>query len=214
MICRPWCANEGPLSIERAVNYILQAARGLEYAHTKGVIHRDIKPGNLLLDSKGNIKVLDMGLARFDLSGEDVATRSQLTSDGAAMGTVDYMSPEQAADSRRADARTDIYALGCTLHYLLSGKPVYPGETIVERIIAHRETPVPSLGEIQPGMPPRLEAIFRRMIAKSVGDRYQTMSEVIAELERLSPPGAAPEACRCSPIRRPGVGWPLFHRTQ
>jgi serine/threonine protein kinase len=174
--------KDGPFTVPKAVNYILQAARGLEFAHNEGVVHRDIKPSNLLLDKKDAVKILDMGLARID-SGGDAATQAELTGTGAVMGTVDYMAPEQALDTKHSDARADIYSLGCTLHYLLTGQAVYSGDTVMARLLAHREQPIPLLGI---NVPDEIEAIFEKMVAKSVDDRYQSMSEVVVDLEKCA----------------------------
>ncbi len=183
----------GPLPVAAAVGHVLQAARGLEFAHRKGVVHRDIKPANLLLDLEGTVKVLDMGLAR--LGGEaDVSTRAELTGTGAVMGTVDYMAPEQAVSTKHADARADIYSLGCTLYYLLTARPAYVEDTLMARLIAHREAPIPALGA---GNPAPAQAAFERMVAKRPEDRFQTMTEVVSALEgclagvSLAPAGPA-----------------------
>jgi len=174
--------KNGPISVEKAVNYVLQAAKGLEAAHKKGIVHRDIKPANLLLDTEGTVKILDMGLARLGGVGDD-APQADLTSTGTIMGTVDYMAPEQALDTKTADARADIYALGCSLHYLLTGKATYEGDTLMKKLLAHREQPIPSLHAARPEVPAELEAVYNKMLAKRVEDRYQTMMEVISDLE-------------------------------
>jgi serine/threonine protein kinase/Tol biopolymer transport system component len=180
----------GPLDVEKAVRYLLHAARGLEYAHSEGVIHRDIKPANLLVDKKGTVKILDMGLARIEGAG-NVAAQAELTGTGAVMGTVDYMAPEQALSTKHADARADVYSLGCTLHYLLTGRPPYTGETLMARLLAHREDPIPSLQEAKADVPDALELIFHKLLAKKVDERYQTMTELIADLERITRAGSS-----------------------
>lgn len=173
--------RNGRFPVDQALNYILQAAKGLEFAHSEGVIHRDIKPGNLLLDKKGTVKILDMGLARI---GGDAAGQAELTATGAIMGTVDYMAPEQALNTKAADARADIYSLGCSLFYLLTGRATFEGDTMMSKLLAHRDQPVPSLRAERPEVPEQVEAVFSKMVAKKIEDRYQAMTAVIADLER------------------------------
>ncbi|MFN0054195.1 MAG: protein kinase domain-containing protein [Planctomycetales bacterium] len=175
--------QNGPFAVEQAVNCVLQAARGLEFAHGEGVVHRDIKPANLLLDKRGTVKILDMGLARID-PGEG-SVQAELTNTGAVMGTVDYMAPEQALCAKSADARADIYSLGCSFYYLLTGQAMYEGDTLMAKLLAHRDQPLPSIRDIRPEASEEIEGFFRKMVAKEVANRYQTMREVIADLERL-----------------------------
>lgn len=172
-------AAEGPLPIARAVDHIRQAAKGLAYAHRCGVVHRDIKPANLLLDQEGTVKILDMGLARFE---DAAAAKEGLTESGQVMGTVDYMAPEQAFDVRTADGRADIYSLGCTLYRLLTGRNMYDAESLVQKLMAHQSRPIPPLGTHRPDVPKPLVAIFERMVAKQPQERFQTMAEVEAAL--------------------------------
>lgn len=175
-------AKRGPLPAAKAVDYIVQAARGLSYAHHQGVVHRDIKPANLLIDDQGTVKILDMGLARVE--GSDFGTvDAGLTATGVLMGTVDFMSPEQAINTKSADARSDIYSLGCTLYFLLNRRPVYKGDTSMQRLVAHRSSPVPKLTSPRRDVTDELDQIFQKMIAKDVTERFQSMDEVIAALE-------------------------------
>lgn len=170
--------RSGPAAVPQAVNYVLQAARGLAFAHAEGIVHRDIKPSNLLLNQKGRVKILDMGLARFDGPGSDDATGAELTGTGMLMGTVDYMAPEQAMDSKTADHRADIYSLGCTLYFLLTGRPIYPEDTIIKRIMAHQSAPIPNLptGDVT------LQQLFERTVARKADDRIES-GELVAALE-------------------------------
>jgi serine/threonine protein kinase len=174
----------GPLPVYAVVECILQAARGLQYAHEQGIIHRDIKPSNLLLDIRGTVRVLDLGLARIDQSVRGQHT-DRLTNSGQVMGTGDYMAPEQALNTHRADARSDIYSLGCTLYRLLAGIPPYHGKTFTQLFMAHLETPPPSLCAARPDVPPTLDALFQQMVAKMADDRPQTMRHVIDALEAI-----------------------------
>lgn len=184
--------KKGPLSVEQAIHCVSQAARGLEFAHQHGVIHRDIKPANLLLDKNGVVKILDMGLARIE--GE-VGAQAELTSTGAVMGTVDYMAPEQALSTKYADARSDMYSLGITLWYLLTGKSAYDGDTLMARLLAHRDASIPSLCAVRPEVPADIDAVFQKMVAKQAKDRYQSMTELLRDLGQLhegAPSAAAP----------------------
>ncbi|HWB09542.1 MAG TPA: protein kinase [Pirellulales bacterium] len=177
----------GPLSVEQAMNCVLQAARGLEYAHTEGIIHRDVKPSNLMVSQRGVVKILDLGLARLEhsLAVPLPAGNAELTTSGQVLGTVDYMAPEQSYDSRSADHRSDVYSLGCTLYRLLTGHPPYAGETMMQKLLAHREQPIPSLREKRGDVPPALDALYQRMVAKASDDRPQSMNEVVGSLESL-----------------------------
>ncbi len=176
--------KNGPLPIEAAVGYVIQAARGLAFAHAAGVVHRDIKPANLLLDKKGVVKILDMGLARIE-DGDGLTATEQV------MGTVDYMSPEQAAETKNADSRSDIYSLGCTLWYLLTAKKLYDGDTMISRLMKHRDAELPSLVKTRDDVSWPLEQVFHKMIAKRPQDRQQLMDEVVAALEPFAPGGGS-----------------------
>ena len=199
--------QRGPLPVQSAASLMLQVSQALQYAHEQGVVHRDVKPHNLLLDEAGTIKVLDMGLARFDsylAPNADATTHASVTTTGVVMGTVDYMSPEQAVNSRNADCRSDIYSLGCTLYFLLTGKVLYGGDTIMEKLVAHRERDVPRLKSSRDDIPPELEAIFQQMVAKDPDKRYQSMSNLADDLQTFVD-GGQPKAVARSAAQEPIV---------
>ena len=172
---------EGELPVNEVISYVSQTAVGLKYAHDEGIVHRDIKPHNLLLSSDGTIKILDLGLVSLQHSEDSL--EDSLTGQNQIIGTVDYMSPEQAKDVHNVDARADIYSLGCTMFKLLTGKVPYPGKSTIERLLAHRDNPIPSLGDHRDDITELLDRVFQRMVAKDPDDRYQTMDEVIEAFE-------------------------------
>ncbi|HEX3314703.1 MAG TPA: protein kinase, partial [Gemmataceae bacterium] len=173
---------DGPFDLCRALDCILQTARGLEHAHAAGIIHRDIKPANLILTGAGQVKILDMGLARIQ-QPEDGAR--DLTSAHVVMGTASYMAPEQAIDTRQADERADIYSLGCTLFFLLTGHPPYESETSMGTLLAHRERPIPSLRAMRPDCPAAVDALFRKLVAKDPAERPASATALRVDLERI-----------------------------
>jgi serine/threonine protein kinase len=167
--------RQGPFPLREAADNIAQAARGLQHAFERGLVHRDIKPGNLLLDRDGVIKVLDMGLARFFEENSNLTT--ELCS-GSVIGTADYMAPEQAVNSHDVDIRADIYSLGVTLYALLTGEPPYAKLTVPQKLLAHHmRTPEP-IQEIRSDIPDGLAQIVEIMLAKKPEHRYQTPGEV------------------------------------
>lgn len=180
--------SSGPLDIPRAVDAIRQAALGLGFAHDRGIIHRDIKPGNLLLDREGVVRILDMGLARITPSPGDAlegGAQADLTNTGSVMGTIDYMAPEQALDAKSVDHRADIYSLGCTLYFLVTGNPPFRNETVMRRLLAHREEPAPRISVYRPDAPVELDNIFSTMMAKSPDDRFASMKDLVVALDNL-----------------------------
>jgi len=168
--------KEGPLSVPRAVKYIRQAAAGLQYIHETGLVHRDIKPGNLLLDyAKDSIKILDMGLARFFNDNDELLTRGVL-------GTVDYFAPEQTLDSHTVDIRADIYGLGGTMSFLLTGSPPFEGANVIQKIQGHRRLEPRPIRALRPDVPEGLVAVVLKMMAKDPIQRFQVPSEVARAL--------------------------------
>jgi serine/threonine protein kinase len=172
---------EGPLSCRQAADYIRQAAEGLEYAHQAGLVHRDIKPGNLFVPEDGILRILDLGLAQ-DFDSEENLTREF---NERVLGTADYLAPEQAADSHTVDRRADLYSLGCSLYFLLTGQPPFTEGTLVQRLVAHQtKTPVP-LTQFRSDVPAELDSILNAMMEKNRNRRISTASEVAERLSRF-----------------------------
>ncbi|MEN6459649.1 MAG: serine/threonine-protein kinase [Thermoguttaceae bacterium] len=167
--------EDGPLDYMTAADYVRQAAAGLAHAHRAGLIHRDIKPANLLIDQRNVVKLLDLGLARF--TDEDKASLT-VAFDENVLGTADYLAPEQALDSHGVDARADIYGLGCSMYFALTGHPPFVGGTLPQRLMMHQKEPPPSILLDRPDAPPDLIAICLKMLAKKPEQRYQSAGEV------------------------------------
>ncbi len=167
--------ERGPLPFRLAADYVRQAAEGLAHAHRAGLVHRDVKPANLLVDRKKTVKLLDLGIARLDREPD-----AGLSSDGhhQILGTADYLAPEQAINSHDVDFRADIYSLGCTLYFLLTGHPPFCKGTIAQRMLAHQMQEPPSIFEDRPQAPPGLVEICQRMMAKKPEDRFRSAEEV------------------------------------
>ncbi|HUR55134.1 MAG TPA: protein kinase [Gemmataceae bacterium] len=169
----------GPLDVTRACHYIYGAAVGLQHAHEMGLVHRDIKPGNILIDRTGVVKILDLGLARFFHDEEDVLTKKY---DENVLGTADYLAPEQAIDSHVVDIRADIYSLGATFYYLLTASPLFPEGSVAQKLIWHQSRePVP-VKQLRPEVPDGVAAIVNKMLAKDADDRYQVPADLMAAL--------------------------------
>jgi serine/threonine protein kinase len=177
----------GPLPVAQAREYIRQAALGLQHAHEHGLVHRDVKPANLLVTlDKGLVKLLDLGLARLQPgSGEE--SLADLTRAGAVLGTLDYLSPEQVMASEPVDHRADLYGLGCTLYYTLTGQVPFPGGTLLEKLRQHCQQEPRPLESLRGEVPPRLAEVVRRLMAKRPADRYPSAAEVAATLEAQAP---------------------------
>jgi hypothetical protein len=167
--------REGPLDVRTAIGLALQVARGLSFAHEQGLVHRDVKPQNVLLDADGQAKVTDFGIARsLDVDG--------MTITGTIMGTSNYIAPEQAR-GQPVDEQTDVYSLGCVLYELLAGDVPYEGDTFVAVAMRHVNDTVPSVREVRPDVPPALDDAIQRAMAKDPSERFESMAEFAAELE-------------------------------
>jgi hypothetical protein len=181
--------QHGRLSLDRAVEYVAQAACGLAHAHAAGIVHRDVKPGNILVNRQGVVKILDMGLARLFRNPQDNLTA--LHESGYVMGTVDYLAPEQGLDSD-VDVRADLYSLGATFYFLLAGQAPFADGTLNQKLIWHQTRVPPPVRSLRPEVPAGLEAVLNRLLAKDPDDRYQSAEEVVEALAPWRPDEVAP----------------------
>ncbi|TWU57291.1 serine/threonine-protein kinase [Rubripirellula reticaptiva] len=171
-------ARDGKMSVAEAMDALTQAAAGLAHAHERGIIHRDIKPSNLMLRTDGVLKVSDLGLARIGWTdGEDESRRL--------MGTADFVAPEQAINSQSVDARADIYSLGCSLYFLLTGRAPFDGTTVAQRLAKHQTAAVPDVRQRRPDCPAGVAELLMRMMAKRPEDRPKSAVELISQLKRF-----------------------------
>src|SRR5204863_2862379 len=183
--------NETSLDALRAINYTRQIAEGLDAAYKQGVVHRDIKPQNIMITTSDVVKITDFGLAR----GRDTVT---LTQTNVFMGTAYYISPEQAESGRSADSRSDLYSTATVLFEMLSGRPPYQGETAVDIVIKHINDKVPSICRLRPELPVEMDAFIQKSMAKTPAERFATPTEFIAALDQVQE--------RIQANIRPGVG--------
>jgi serine/threonine-protein kinase len=171
--------SKGPLPLAEAVSYTLQVADALGHAAQRNVVHRDIKPSNLLITPAGQAKLIDMGLARLR---EVDAAAADLTASGVTLGTFDYISPEQARDPRNTDVRSDIYSLGCTFFFMLTGRPPFLGGTMLQKLLQHQADQPPDLRQFRPELPEDVNRILRKMLAKDPRRRYSSPLELVNDL--------------------------------
>ena len=171
--------SKGPLPLAEAVSYTLQVADALAHAAERNVVHRDIKPSNLLITPAGQAKLIDMGLARLR---EVDAAAADLTASGVTLGTFDYISPEQARDPRNTDVRSDIYSLGCTFFFMLTGRPPFLGGTMLQKLLQHQADQPPDLRQFRPELPEDVNRILRKMLAKDPRRRYSSPLELVNDL--------------------------------
>jgi serine/threonine protein kinase len=168
----------------QACDVICQAAAGLHHAHERGLVHRDVKPDNLLIRADGTVKVLDFGLAMIERSEAEYSMAVIQGQD--CLGTAEFISPEQSLDSLHVDRRADIYSLGCTFYFLVAGRSPFPGETVAEKLEGHRKKRAQPLHELNPAVPERVSKIVQKMMAKHREHRFQTAAELIRFLEPLA----------------------------
>lgn len=205
-------ADEGPLPVERACDLVKQAAAGLGHAHRHGVVHRDVKPSNLLLDRAGAVKVTDLGLARLAIGGGDDEASRRFADE--LVGSLDYMAPEQADDPDAVDARSDLYALGCTFYTLLTGRPPFAGRLMLKKLMAHATEAPESVRAARPEIPEPVARIVARLLEKRPEDRYASARELVDALDEVAPGGStrarAPSSARDGRPPAPRVAGPLL----
>lgn len=204
----------GPMQVARAADYARQVALGLDYAFRNGIIHRDVKPGNVMIDRHGTARILDMGLARFYQDQTDLLTVKY--DDKVVLGTADYIAPEQIINSHKVDVRADVYSLGATLYFLLAGHPAFPTGSVSQKLICHRTKDPAPIRSVRPEIPEGLAAVVAKMMAKDPDRRYQSPAEVVAALEMWVPaevplpdpreiPQLCPAAAGTCPAAPPGI---------
>lgn len=198
----------GPLPIAQACDFIRQTAVALQHAHEQGLVHRDIKPSNLMalapaglpLPPRPVIKVLDMGVARLFQSAEQDVSLTTLTRDGSVIGTPDYIAPEQLENPRGVDVRADLYSLGCTFYFLLTGQVPFPGGSLVQKLDRQRWHAAPSPNQLRKEITPALAAVVRKLMHKAPDDRFQTPGELASALEALLRTGELPGGHHLAPL--------------
>jgi serine/threonine protein kinase len=201
--------KSGPMEIERACHYISQAAEGLQYAHeAAGLVHRDIKPGNLLVDRAGTVKILDMGLARF--FHDDAHPLTQRYEQNAVLGTAEYLPPEQAVNSSDVDIRADIYSLGATLYFLLAGRGPFDNGSVADKLAWHQNREPQPVREIRSDVPRALEQVLAKMMAKNRAERYAEPAAVIEALQAWTQQPIAPPSDEEMPKRCPALASPVY----
>ncbi len=178
---RQWIDERRRIDIDQALEWSIQTAKALAHADRRGVVHRDIKPSNLIVTPGGQVKLVDLGLARrYESQGQ-----VDLTQSGTTLGTFDYISPEQARDPRNVDVRSDLYSLGCTMFHMLTGTPPFPGQNVVQKLLHHQEKPAPDIRGLNPEVPESLADLIARLMSKSPADRPASADSCVKQLEAI-----------------------------
>ena len=198
--------EQGPLPWAEAVQYAIQITDAIAHAHERDVVHRDIKPSNVLVTASGRAKLVDMGLARLHQIEQPA---NDITQSGVTLGTFDYISPEQARDPRLADVRSDLYSLGCTIYFVLTGQPPFPDGTALQKLLQHQADPPPDPRELRPDLPDELAVIVKKLLSKSAKERHQSPVELLNELTAVAQQFglAVPTHRHLAPLRTDTQGW-------